>query len=68
MNWYQLNEDKTFTKLPEGEYPRLGEFNEATKQLPINPSAPVIIIINFCDLCPKIENIRLKPKYFAVLV
>lgn len=29
MNWYVLNEDKTFTMLPEGEYPKLGAFKTA---------------------------------------
>lgn len=33
MNYYHLNKDKTFTKLPEGEYPKLGEFNEAAKHV-----------------------------------
>lgn len=26
MDWYTLNEDKTFTKLPKGEYPKLSAF------------------------------------------
>ena len=33
MNYYHLNEDKTITKLPEGEYPKLGEFSESTKHV-----------------------------------
>ena len=33
MTWYTLNEDKTVTKLPEGEYPKLGEFNETAKHV-----------------------------------
>ena len=33
MNYYHLNEDKTVTRLPEGEYPKLGEFNETAKHV-----------------------------------
>ena len=33
MNYYHLNEDKTITKLPEGEYPKLGEFKESAKHV-----------------------------------
>ena len=33
MTWYILNEDKTVTAIPNGEYPKLGEFNEAAKHV-----------------------------------
>lgn len=33
MNYYHLNEDKTVTRLPEGEYPKLGEFKELNKHV-----------------------------------
>lgn len=33
MTWYILNEDKTFTALPDGEYPKLGAFKEPIKHI-----------------------------------
>lgn len=33
MKWYKLNEDHTVEVLPEGEYPKLGEFSESTKHV-----------------------------------
>ena len=33
MTWYILNEDKTFTALPKGEYPKQGSFTESIKHV-----------------------------------
>ena len=33
MIWYTLNEDKTFTALPDGEYPILSEFKDPIKHI-----------------------------------
>ncbi len=33
MKWYTLNEDHTVSILPDGEYPRLGEFKDPIKHI-----------------------------------
>jgi hypothetical protein len=33
MTWYTLNEDKTVTALPNGEYPKIGAFKEPIKHI-----------------------------------
>lgn len=33
MKWYKLNEDHSVEVLPDGEYPKLNEFNGPTKHL-----------------------------------
>lgn len=33
MSWYTLNEDKTVTKLPDGEYPKIINFKEPNKHV-----------------------------------
>jgi hypothetical protein len=33
MTWYILNDDKTVTALPDGEYPKIGAFKEPIKHI-----------------------------------